>query len=176
MSYLRLLAAGAALALAAPAAHADCAADLAALEAGSGGAQGGGIAKDGTTAPLEGAEGTQTGTTSGGETTGPAATGATSASATAGSDTAAAGGGEGGGIAKDGSHTPLEGQAGGSQDNVAMSGDDAQAQQEGAPTAAEQATGGGSDMRAAAIKRAHEALAANDEDACRKALEEAAAM
>ena len=57
-----------------------------------------------------------------------------------------------------------------------MSGDDAQAQQEGAPTAAEQATGGGSDMRAAAIKRAHEALAANDEDACRKALEEAAAM
>ena len=47
MSYLRLLAAGAALALAAPAAHADCAADLAALEAGSGGAQGGGIAKDG---------------------------------------------------------------------------------------------------------------------------------
>ncbi|ATQ58355.1 hypothetical protein [Paracoccus yeei] len=172
MSYLRLLAAGAALALAAPAAHADCAADLAALEAGSGGAQGGGIAKDGTTAPLEGAEGTQTGTTSGGETTGPAATGATSASATAGSDTAAAGGG----IAKDGSHTPLEGQAGGSQDNVAMSGDDAQAQQEGAPTAAEQATGGGSDMRAAAIKRAHEALAANDEDACRKALEEAAAM
>ena len=29
---------------------------------------------------------------------------------------------------------------------------------------------------AAAIKRAHEALAANDEDACRKALEEAAAM
>ncbi|GGF53564.1 hypothetical protein GCM10011402_01970 [Paracoccus acridae] len=101
-----------------------------------------------------------------------AATGATS------TDTAAA---EGEGIAKDGTHTPLE-DASGQQAGVAMSGADAQAQQEGQPTAAEQAgqvSGGSSagtgdqSVRDAHIQAARDALAAGDEDACMQAVQAA---
>lgn len=53
--------------------------------------------------------------------------------------------------------------------------DDAQAQQEGAPTAVEPA-GDGSRDRDAAIERARTALAAGDEEAGREALVEAAAL
>ena len=57
-----------------------------------------------------------------------------------------------------------------------MSGADAQAQQEGQPTAAEQAAGSaGADpsAREAHIQAARDALAAGDEDACMMAVEAA---
>ena len=69
---------------------------------------------------------------------------------------------------------PLE-DASGQQAGVAMSGADAQAQQEGQPTAAEQATGAAGDAstRDAHIQAARDALAAGDEDACMKAVQAA---
>ncbi|MBL3673151.1 hypothetical protein JL111_06565 [Paracoccus sp. KCTC 42845] len=87
------------------------------------------------------------------------------------------------GIAKDGSHAPLEGDSG-QQAGIAMSGADAQAQQEGQPTATEQATAaatnGGSteassdaSTREAHIQAARDALAAGDEDTCMKAVQAA---
>ncbi|WP_347137985.1 hypothetical protein [Paracoccus sp. SSK6] len=178
------------LALTGVAAQADCAADLAAM---TGGDHGGGISKDGSLAPLEGADSTTSGTAANDATasTGAAADSGTAAdtdSAAAGDSTAGASGatsgaastdtaaaGDGGGIAKDGTHTPLEG-ADGQQPGVAMSGADAQAQQEGKPTASEQAAGsaGGSD-RDMHIEQARAALAAGDEAACMKHLEEAKA-
>ncbi|MDQ1900997.1 hypothetical protein RAH32_11135 [Paracoccus sp. WLY502] len=107
----------------------------------------------------------------------------TAASGTASTDTAAAGGE---GIAKDGSHMPLE-DASGQQAGVAMSGADAQAQQEGQPTAAEQAMGeqastghsagaGDHSTRDAHIQAARDALAAGDEEACMKAVQAAQSM
>ncbi len=130
-------------------AYADCAQDLAALEAGSHSRDG--IAKDGTLAPLE---------------TNDASSGADAADM---DEPQAAEG-----ISKDGSLAPLEDAADASSDQ-AMSGQDAQAQQEGEPTAAEAA--GGADAttdggRSAAIEKARTALAAGDEDACRAALDE----
>ncbi|MCZ0960272.1 hypothetical protein [Paracoccus benzoatiresistens] len=154
--------AAALLALTTVSAQADCAAELARMTEG-GAAAGGGISKDGSLAPLEGGD-----SASGTDASGAGASGTDMAA----SGTAAAEGGEG--IAKDGSHTPME-SAGGQQPGVAMSGADAQAQQEGQPTAAEQATGAaaGHSARDAHMKAARDALAAGDEDACMKALQAA---
>ncbi len=138
-----ILTTAAALALGAGAAAADCAAELAQLT-------GGGIAKDGSLAPLEGAtaETPQVG--------GDAATGESSAE----------------GIVKDGTMEPL-----GAAESLATSEQDVAAQQEGGATAAEQAGGAaaGGD-RDAAIARAQQALDAGDEAGCAAALEEAKRM
>lgn len=193
------MAGGAFLALTAVSAQADCAAELARLT--EGGAASEGISKDGSLAPLEGASDAAAGMDAGemdaAETVEAAdmdagatdaaetaeAAGMDSAAPTAGTDTAAmdssaAEGGEG--IAKDGSHMPLE-DASGQQPGVAMSGADAEAQQEGQPTAAEQAAGAsdaagtaaGQSTRDAHIQAARDALAAGDEEACMKAVQAA---
>lgn len=165
------------LAMTAVSAAADCAAELARLTGEEGATQG--ISKDGSLAPLEGASDAAPGTdasaaadtaeAAGMNSAAPAADGA--ASGGAATDTAAAGDGR---IAKDGTHMPLE-DAGGAQPGVAMSGADAQAQQEGQPTAAEQAAGAGTDQSArdAHIQAARDALAAGDEEACMSAVEAA---
>ena len=159
------------------AAYADCAADLATFEAQAA-ASADGIAKDGSLAPLQGdsAADTAAGTTAAGTTTAAdtdtAAT--TSADTTAGA-TGADDAADGNQIAKDGSTAPLETTSGASSD-VAMSGQDAQAQQEGQATAAEQAAGeSGTDARATALQEARAALEAGDEAACQEALKRAAA-
>jgi hypothetical protein len=108
----------------------------------------GGISKDGSLAPLAGSATPQTG---GGEAD------------------PASGGGEG--IAKDATEQPL-----GTDPALATSAEDAQAQQQGGATAAEQAMGAGGaapDGRADAIARAEAALAAGDEAGCMAAVEEA---
>jgi hypothetical protein len=126
----------------AAAAQADCAGEIAKLSG-----HGGGISKDGSLAPLEGA-----GTDSAGaaEQAAPSPDGA---------------------IAKDGGDMPLEGTGGATQ-GAAMSQQDAEAQQQGGSTAAEAAaaaSGGGGD----ALQRAQAALAAGDEAGCMQAVEEA---
>jgi hypothetical protein len=113
----------------------------------------GGVSKDGTTAPLVGdaAPTPQTG-----------------------GDGVVAAAPSTDGIAKDGSTTPLATDPG-----VATSVEDAQAQQQGGATAAEQAMGkpGSEDEgRKAAIAEAHAALAAGDEAGCMAALEKANQM
>lgn len=131
-------------------AHADCAADLAAMTGHA--AHNGGISKDGSLAPLESAK----------------------SAAAAGADTAAAPAApKGEGIAKDGTHAPLEGPSG-PQPGVAMSGADARAQQDGRPTAAEQAAGAvGGSARDTHLEKARAALDTGDEEACMKHLGEA---
>jgi hypothetical protein len=145
MKLRRVMLATAALVVSASAAVADCEAELAQLS--------GGVAKDGTMAPLSG-EATATPQTGEGA----------AAEATAGE-----------GIAKDGSETPLTADPG-----IATSAQDVEAQQQGGATAAEQAMGeaGGAELegRDAAIARAHEALAAGDEAGCMSAVEEAKGM
>jgi hypothetical protein len=119
-------------------------------------------------APTDGAP---SDTAAGSASTDTATTGAAS------TGTASAEGGEG--IAKDGSHMPLEDASGQQQAGIAMSGADAQAQQQGEPTAAEQAagvsggsaTGGDQSTREAHIQAARDALAAGDEDTCMKAVQ-----
>ncbi len=161
-------------ALGAVAAQADCAADLARMTGAAGAEEG--ISKDGSLAPLQGAD---TGTAATPAETTPAET--TPAEATQTGD-AAAGATEGAaeGIAKDGTHTPLEDPGGQDQAGIAMSGQDAQAQQQGEATAADQAAAGatpsGGADRDALIESARTALAAGDEEACLKALEQAAAL
>lgn len=141
-------------------AYADCAADLAKFEAGAS-ASADGIAKDGSLAPLQGD--TATGGT------------ATDSMATGGSTPGTADAANGNKIAKDGSTAPLESTSGASSD-LAMSGQDAQAQQEGRATAAEQAQAEtGTDARATALRDARAALEAGDEAACQEALKRAAA-
>lgn len=179
------MAGGAFLALTAVSAQADCAAELARLT--EGGMASEGIAKDGSLAPLEGASDAAAGTdaaatdaadtaeAAGMNSAAPTDAASTNSAATgaASTDSAAAEGGEG--ISKDGSHVPLA-DASGQQAGVAMSGADAAAQQEGQPTAAEQATGAaGADhsAREAHIQAARDALAAGDEDACMKAVQAA---
>lgn len=81
-----------------------------------------------------------------------------------------------GGISKDGSHAPL-----GADAELATSGQDVEAQQEGDATAATQAdagsSGDGHDTdRQAALDKAQAALDAGDEAACMEALNEAKAM
>lgn len=175
------VAGGAFLALTAVSAQADCAAELARLTEGGAAAEG--ISKDGSLAPLEGAPdaaaGTDAAATEAADTA--EAAGMNSAAPTpegaadgaASTDTAGSDGGEG--IAKDGTHVPLE-DASGQQAGVAMSGADAQAQQEGQPTAAEQASGGATmehSGREAHIQAARDALAAGNEDACMEAVKAA---
>ncbi len=162
---LKLLVAGLTLA-ATGAAHADCAADLARFEAGAATAATEGIAKDGSLAPLQGEASVDT-------TTQAATTPeATTAGTTATGDASAGGDNQ---IAKDGSTAPLE-SAGDSGADVAMSGQDAQAQQEGQATAAGQAEAeSGTDDRATALRDARAALEAGDEAACLEALKRAEA-
>lgn len=168
------------LAMTAMSAQADCAAELARLTGGETASEG--ISKDGSLAPLEGSS-------DGAAAAGASATdSATETAADAGMNSAApTASGEASadaeGIAKDGSHAPLEGDSG-QQAGIAMSGADAQAQQEGQPTATEQATAaatnGGSteassdaSTREAHIQAARDALAAGDEDTCMKAVQAA---
>lgn len=162
---LKLLVASLTLA-ATGAAHADCAADLARFEAGAATAATEGIAKDGSLAPLQGEASVDTTTQA-----------ATTPEATTAGTTATGDGSSGGDnqIAKDGSTAPLE-SAGDSGADVAMSGQDAQAQQEGQATAAGQAeVESGTDDRATALRDARAALEAGDEAACLEALKRAEA-
>lgn len=106
----------------------------------------GGVAKDGAAAPLDAPATPQTG--------GEPATKSTDE-----------------GLAKDGATEPL-----GADPGLATSAQDAQAQQQGGATAAQQAVGGAvpaASPKAQAIARAHDALKAGDEDACMKAVQEA---
>ncbi len=172
--YMGLLAACAAGALTASAAQADCAAELAALESGATSTPSAeGISKDGSLAPLQSA--TEQEAVPGQDPpaepdSAPAAMAEAPSDATAGTDDGATSDAEG--VAKDGSQAPLETDA-----NQAMSGQDAQAQQEGKPTAAETAqAGAASGDRDAAIQKARDALAAGDEAACLEAVAEAAKL
>ena len=158
-------------------AQADCAADLArftdtaAMTGDSAGAASGGtegIAKDGSLAPLEQPAGDDT------------QADAPEASADASSDMPAADGADsasGEGIAKDGSLAPLEGTEAEPGTAVAMSGSDVQAQQEGEPTAAEEAEGDEAmPDRDSLIADAERALAEGDEAACQEAVDQLDAM
>ena len=157
-------------------AQADCATDLArftdtAAVAGASSTPGGdaeGIAKDGSLAPLEqpAGDGAQSDT---------ADTAAEPASDMPAADTAD--GGTSDGIAKDGSLAPLEETDAEPGTAVAMSGSDVQAQQDGQPTAAEEADATGpTPDRDALIAEAQTALAAGDEAACQAAVDQLATM
>lgn len=145
---------------------ADCAAELAEMTEG--------VTKDGGLAPLQ-TSSDATEQIEGGET-GADATGMEAADADATGMEAADASVDDGEVIKDGSTAPLNAES-----DIAMSGQDAQAQQEGGETAAAQpaegseATGPESD-RQAALDRAQAALDAGDEEACMSALEEARAM
>ena len=154
-----------------------CAADLArftdtaAMTGDSAGAASGGtegIAKDGSLAPLEQPAGDDT------------QADAPDASADASSDMPTADGADsasGEGIAKDGSLAPLEGTEAEPGTAVAMSGSDVQAQQEGEPTAAEEAEGDDAmPDRDSLIADAERALAEGDEAACQEAVDQLEAM
>jgi hypothetical protein len=156
--YRSFLAGCALFAISGAAAHADCAEDLAALTGEAGTAEG--ISKDGSLAPLQDS-GTPDPAAAAGGAPAQGAEGAAEAEA----------GGEG--ISKDGSLSPLQGAG----TAVATSQEDAQAQQQGEPTAAQQAESGSEGSpRSLAIERAQAALAAGDEAACNAALEEARSL
>lgn len=144
MKFYRATMASCALALIGTTAMADCAADLAALSAGaSGSAQG--ISKDGSLAPLQAPDAASgTGNAASTDESSTGGNSATTGGAAATSEPATAGGGGEEGIAKDGSLAPLEGTEAEGDTAVAMSGQDAAAQQRGDQTAAEGAQGGGS--------------------------------
>lgn len=177
MKYSMTWMAGCAICAFAGMAQADCAADLArftdtaAMTGDSTGAASGGtegIAKDGSLAPLEQPAGDDT------------QADAPDASADAASDMPAADGADsasGEGIAKDGSLAPLEGTEAEPGTAVAMSGSDVQAQQEGEPTAAEEAEGDEAmPDRDSLIADAERALAEGDEAACQEAVDQLEAM
>lgn len=135
-------------------AYADCAADLAMMDGQA--SKHDGISKDGSLAPLQ----SQAADTPDGGTASPATTPSPS------------GAGE---IAKDGSTAPMQ-PSGDAVPDQAMSGQDAQAQQDGAPTAAEQAASDEpTDAHSMAVEEARAALAKGDEAACKAALEKAKA-
>lgn len=159
-------------------ASADCADDLARLTSETGmGAETGasmapeaesveGIAKDGSLAPLETPD-ADTGAATDTTEDPPDAASSDASEATADGE-----------IAKDGSLAPLEGTEAEAGTEVAMSGQDVQAQQDGEPTAAEAAA---SDAEPTAdheglMEEARTALAAGDEEACRAAVEQIDAM
>ncbi len=212
MKFHATMMASCALALIGTSAVADCAADLAELRAEDA-AAGQGISKDGSLAPLETPDaaaegeaavaGTGADADAGGSTevTGEpegADPAAAAGDAGASGDAAAEGAAGGEGIAKDGSLAPLEGTEAEPDTAVAMSGQDAQAQQQGEPTAAEAADdtaagengastaggdvaaaegaetgaggGAGSTDRTALLAEAQAALDAGDEAACLAAL------
>ena len=79
------------------------------------------------------------------------------------------------GVAKDGSLAPLE-EAPGENDDVAMSEQDAEAQQDGQPTSGQVADAAPHGERETLLEQARTALAAGDEDACREALDAAARL
>lgn len=173
MKYSMTWMAGCAICAFAGMAQADCAADLArftdtaAMTGDSAGAASGGtegIAKDGSLAPLEQ----------------PAGDDAQADAPDASSDMPAADGADsasGEGIAKDGSLAPLEGTEAEPGTAVAMSGSDVQAQQEGEPTAAEEAEGDEAMAdRDSLIADAERALAEGDEAACQEAVDQLGAM
>lgn len=177
MKYSMTWMAGCAICAFAGMAQADCAADLArftdtaamtgdSTDAASGGTEG--IAKDGSLAPLEQPAGDDT------------QADAPEASADASSGMPAADGADsasGEGIAKDGSLAPLEGTEAEPGTAVAMSGSDVQAQQEGEPTAAEEAEGDEAmPDRDSLIADAEHALAEGDEAACQEAVDQLEAM
>lgn len=177
MKYSMTWMAGCAICAFAGMAQADCAADLArftdtaAMTGDSAGAASGGtegIAKDGSLAPLEQPAGDDT------------QADAPEASADASSDMPAADGADsasGEGIVKDGSLAPLEGTEAEPGTAVAMSGSDVQAQQEGEPTAAEEAEGDAAmPDRDSLIADAEHALAEGDEAACQEAVDQLEAM
>lgn len=177
MKYSMTWMAGCAICAFAGMAQADCAADLArftdtaAMTGDSAGAASGGtegIAKDGSLAPLEQPTGNDT------------QADAPDVSADASPDMPAADGADsalGEGIAKDGSLAPLEGTEAEPGTAVAMSGSDVQAQQEGEPTAAEEAEGDEAmPDRDSLIADAERALAEGDEAACQEAVDQLEAM
>lgn len=207
MSIKTLLMTGVAvLAIGATEAAADCAQELSMLQSSSqstgaissqSGGESGTISKDGTHAPLEtpatgtsantqsgtgpasgtttNAEGvTTTGDASGTTASSSAATGTGSATGTTGSDTGTMAQGE---VSKDGKTMPLAEGEGGGDPNLAMSGQDAQSQQQGGGTAATgqqtAAAGSGSSGMSDALQRAQTALSAGNEAECMQAVEEA---
>lgn len=162
-------------------ASADCADDLARLTSETGmGAETGasmapkaesveGIAKDGSLAPLESPD-ADTGAATDTTADAPDAVSSDASEATADGE-----------IAKDGSLAPLEGTEAEAGTEVAMSGQDVQAQQDGEPTAAKAAEAAASDAQPTAdreglMEEARTALAAGDEEACRAAVEQINAM
>lgn len=182
MKYSITWMAGCAICAFAGMAQADCAADLArftdtaamtgdSADAASGGTES--IAKDGSLAPLEQPAGDDT------QADAPEASADASSDMPA-ADMPAADGADsasGEGIAKDGSLAPLEGTEAEPGTAVAMSGSDVQAQQEGEPTAAEEAEGDEAVAdRESLIANAELALAEGDEAACQEAVDELEAM
>ena len=178
MTRISILLASAAMTIAsAGAASADCAADIAALRAndltatGSTTAEGGkttnydaasgsatapatgAISKDGSTAPLEAAGSADK-----------TARAVTPNAATGGTTTTPGQTAEGGSVSKDGSTAPLASAAGGTDPQIATSGQDAASQQSGLATAA---SGASTD---AALDKAQKAADAGDEQACQQAL------
>ncbi len=159
-------------------ASADCAEDLANLNSKTGmGAETSastasegepveGIAKDGSLAPLEMLDADKGAAT---DATADALDAATSDTSEATAD---------GEIVKDGSLAPLEGTEAEAGTEVAMSGQDVQAQQDGEPSAAEAAASDAEPTadRDGLMEEARTALAAGDEEACRAAVEEIDAM
>lgn len=178
MTRISLLIAAAGLTAFAAPAFADCAADIASLkakettastvpdggqttnfEAPAGSATSpstGSISKDGSVAPLRSADSASTGTDAamGGGAT--ASAGGTTT--TPGQETA------GGEVSKDGSTAPLASSAGGTDPQIATSGQDAAAQQSGQAPAASAAE------MSAALDKAQKAADAGDEAACQAAL------
>lgn len=123
-----------------------------------------GISKDGSLAPLEVPASDDAQTES-------------SDVASASSEPEAVAGDTTEGIAKDGSLAPLENTEAEPGTAVAMSGSDVQAQQEGDPTAAEEAeTATPEPDRNALIAEAQTALTAGDEAACQAAVDQLSAM
>ncbi|QXI62623.1 hypothetical protein CP157_00297 [Paracoccus marcusii] len=182
MKYSMTWMAGCAICAFAGMAQADCAADLArftdtaAMTGDSTGTASGGtegIAKDGSLAPLEQPAGADT------QADAPEASADASSDMPA-ADMPAADGADsasGEGIAKDGSLAPLEGTEAEPGTAVAMSGSDVQAQQEGEPTAAEEAEGDEAmPDRDSLIANAERALAEGDEAACQEAVDQLEAM
>ncbi len=141
------------------AAQADCAEDLESLTGGSSAAAQEGISKDGSLAPLQGGD-------SGSSASSPDMPMTGAESTVSGEGEASTDDGE---IAKDGSVAPLEAEGMGA--GTAMSGQDAQAQQDESDMAAQV-----SPEREALIEEARNALAAGVEEACQAALEEAAQL
>ena len=197
-----LLSACAVLALGVTAARADCAADLASLEAGAGG---GAISKDGSVAPLGGtassggsskpadAVATSSGTSAAGTGAGGAAMSAdagtsggqgTTTNFESNTQTAANGAPvpaqSGGAIVKDGTTAPLAAKPGEASTGVANSDQDATAQQAQAnggtsseTTASVDGSSSMSPQMTAALDKARVAQQSGDEAACMAALDEA---
>lgn len=182
MTRISLIVAAAGLTAFAAPAFADCAADIASLQArettastvpdggqttnfeapaGSATAPSTGpISKDGSVAPLGSADSAATGAGSAATAVGDAAATASSGGATTtpGQSTA------GGEVSKDGSTAPLASTAGGTDPQIATSGQDAAAQQTGQSPAASEAE------MTAALQKAQQAADAGDEAACQAAL------